>query len=408
MDKRRSETIDYGVWKRMHHRCYLPTNKSYSTFGGKGIKICDEWHSFETFYNDMGARPSAKHIIMRLDDTKDFSKDNCKWGVDKLLFPIGHKSGDLTVIEGPETRSTFKRGRNIYTDYYKCLCVCGKVVERVTSKIKKGKDLHCGCKSKLQYKPGDIINGWKYVTDADSTNLKWRKIIANCPVCDKETNIGIFQLTRNKPTKSCGCKNKIFRVEKSKSGNVYHGHSKKGQDNTYKIWTAMKQRCFNPNNTRYSSYGGRGIYVCDRWKNSFLNFLEDMGPRPGPEYSIDRIDVNGNYEPSNCRWATPEIQQANKRPTKGIPRIQINIGDRFGKLKVIAEAESYYLKSMNNKEYRRVKTLCDCGNERICFITDLLRGKSMQCAPCGINKRKAEGKYKGSKKGRIFKRKRAN
>lgn len=81
----------------------------------------------------------------------------------------------------------------------------------------------------------------------------------------------------------------------------------------YKSWTSMKYRCYEPTNNRYKDYGGRGIQVCDRWLNSFENFLADMGERPSTDYSLDRIDVNGNYEPSNCRWITKMAQMSNKR-----------------------------------------------------------------------------------------------
>lgn len=76
------------------------------------------------------------------------------------------------------------------------------------------------------------------------------------------------------------------------------------------------QRCTNPNNPQYSSYGGRGITVCDRWRHSFENFLADMGPRPSDKHSIDRIDNDGNYEPGNCRWATQREQCRNKRSNR--------------------------------------------------------------------------------------------
>lgn len=86
----------------------------------------------------------------------------------------------------------------------------------------------------------------------------------------------------------------------------------------YSAWSSMKFRCQNPRATNYDDYGGRGIRVCDRWLNSFDNFLADMGPRPSREYSLDRINNSGNYEPSNCRWATMARQQRNKRSNHNV------------------------------------------------------------------------------------------
>lgn len=78
----------------------------------------------------------------------------------------------------------------------------------------------------------------------------------------------------------------------------------------------MKYRCNNPNYHEYRYYGGRGIVVCQRWQADFEAFLTDMGAKPGSQYSLDRIDVNGNYEPGNCRWATPLEQRHNRRDSK--------------------------------------------------------------------------------------------
>jgi hypothetical protein len=106
--------------------------------------------------------------------------------------------------------------------------------------------------------------------------------------------------------KNCGC----VRIESFRKRVRKHGRS---HTLVYGVWLAMRKRCSVPTHPYYYIYGGRGIKVCERWEHSFEAFINDMGERPSSKHSIDRIDVNGDYEPRNCRWATAAEQTRNSR-----------------------------------------------------------------------------------------------
>lgn len=125
--------------------------------------------------------------------------------------------------------------------------------------------------------------------------------------CGNEAVVRSSDLRFNK-TKSCGC----LRKEFAQKLNNKHGKSKTTE---FKIWKGINQRCNNKNNKSYEDYGGRGIKVCKRW-SKFENFLVDMGEMPPKKHSIERIDVNGDYEPSNCKWASVIEQSRNHRLQK--------------------------------------------------------------------------------------------
>jgi hypothetical protein len=126
----------------------------------------------------------------------------------------------------------------------------------------------------------------------------------HCEVCGE-----LFWLYK-KGLKTCG-RDCGYILIGNNSSNYKKKHRKE-----YYAWQGMKARCYNLNDAGYCNYGGRGITVCDRWINSFENFLLDMGLAPSKKHSIDRRDVHGNYTPNNCRWATRHEQSVNKRTNR--------------------------------------------------------------------------------------------
>lgn len=161
----------------------------------------------------------------------------------------------------------------------------------------------------------------------------------------------------------------------------YHGHSAGGiLTSEYNTWGLMKGRCFNLNDRDYPRYGGRGITVCERWLK-FENFLADMGTKPDPQLTLDRIDNEGPYSPDNCRWATKKEQANNRRAPARIPRKVNLVGRTYG---------HWVVKAPPPRGSRNWVCRCICGRIKGVFDGCLTLGTSKSCG-C---KRKKQTKEK--------------
>lgn len=216
----------------------------------------------------------------------------------------GQRFGMLTVLDRAENTAAGKARWN-------CQCDCGKSTTVVGASLMNGSTKSCGCLSaKLagDRNRGDLIGkrfGRLVVVEYRGSNaFQQSQYLCKCD-CGKEKVVLAGNLTKGATT-SCGC----VRVEQVRDRSRTHGMTGEPE---HIAWKAMIARCTNPAAENFSYYGGRGISVCERWATSFEAFFADMGRKPTPEHSIDRIDVNGNYEPGNCKWATKSEQAKNTR-----------------------------------------------------------------------------------------------
>jgi hypothetical protein len=269
---------------------------------------------------------------------------------------IGDIFGKLTIIE--ETEPKISSGGKIRRQFI-LQCECGNKVKRDSLKLSSGKSWHCGCvteerkklnqeKERIRKEEYQILLLEREKKKANQPKKEPRKKYNIGDIKDRLTILSIGTESQDKRTilckcecgnikemsmhnfyqvKSCGCLQNENRVKAS----IKHGNAKRVDPNRrkwYDRWRSMIKRCYNPKIKSYSNYGGRGITVCDRWRepdgvgceNYYNDIHNILGPQPSPEHSIDRINNDGPYEITNLRWATNSEQNKNKRYPRKISK----------------------------------------------------------------------------------------
>lgn len=224
----------------------------------------------------------------------------------------GMRFGRLTVIERVPSKSRHAR--------WKCLCDCGNYTEALSNNLKSGSKISCGCAA---HKGSPNISPSNY---NDLTGRRFGRLVVikrispighkvrwlcHCD-CGAEKDIAAYELTSGN-TRSCGC----LQAESRRMPKKHGGRGTR----LYNVWKTMRQRCMNKNHGSYRYYGARGIRICEEWSDFqvFHDWALENGydqDAPRGQCTLDRIDPNGNYEPSNCRWVDAATQNANRRPFK--------------------------------------------------------------------------------------------
>jgi hypothetical protein len=185
-----------------------------------------------------------------------------------------------------------------------CICtLCGNKKQADKQGLKKGAIRSCGCLR--DYQPRNDFTGQTLPSGITVVGYVHSALWRVKYTCGHSADVALTQAKVCKTGLCSKCAKTKVCVDRSSHGST--------RTPTYQSWRSMKARCYDKNSNRFQFYGARGIKVCDRWLNSFENFYSDMGERPDG-MSLDRVDTDGNYEPSNCKWST-EIEQANNKTT---------------------------------------------------------------------------------------------
>lgn len=262
----------------------------------------------------------------------------------KLMSLVGETYGSLTVVKEVEP-IPIKNNRHIRR--WLCLCECGAETVVRHGNLRSGSISSCGCH---RYDKEDLTGKTfnRLTVVEQGRGIKFKSSNKNTWLCECDCG-NVLEVTtgslKSGNTNSCGCYKRDMTIKSNEENKIIHGLESHA---LYSTWSDMNRRCYNPNARSYKHYGARGISVCEEWRvtpNHFIDWaVNETDWYDGCELSLDRIDVNGNYEPSNCRFTTYTVQAYNqrmksnntsgyrgvhKRENKWVARININGKDNY-------------------------------------------------------------------------------
>jgi hypothetical protein len=321
-----SQTPEYKCWQQIKARCLNPSHKAYPDYGGRGVALFAGWiNDFQAFLAHVGHRPSDDHSLDRYPNHDgNYEPGNVRWATTveqnnnrRPHRRHGVRSRRPSRTDGKPTN--FKHGLIHTPEYVSWSAMKSRCLNPNTDNYPRW-----GGRGIKIHEPW-IHDFTAFLRDVGPRPSplhsldRWPNPNGNYEPGNVRWATKLEQTENRRPCRTG-----------PEHGNYDHGQTGSPE---YKTWASIKTRCFNPKHDRYASYGGAGITMCNRWRDSFPAFYEDLGPKPSPEHTILRTSHEGHYScgkcpqcidagwPSNCRWGTKTEQNRNRRA-----------GERSGKL----------------------------------------------------------------------------
>jgi hypothetical protein len=311
-----SKTPEYKCWQQIKARCLNSNHSAYPDYGGRGIGMDELWvNDFEAFYAHVGPRPSKAHSLDRKDNNLGYVVGNVRWGTWEEQANNRRKHGQAVGLRPPKQPgrvTNFKHGQIHTPEYNAWILMKDRCLNPKSSNYP-----YWGGRGITIYGPWveDFVVFCMYVGHRPSPRHSLDRIDnnGNYEPGNVRWATKVEQNENRRPCKTG-----------PDHGNFKHGSAGNTVTPEYKTWTSVKTRCFNSKSDRYESYGGAGITMCQRWKDSFQAFFEDLGPKPSSKYTVFREDRLGNYScgkcpeclsngwSTNCRWGSREEQNRNR------------------------------------------------------------------------------------------------